>query len=113
MWLFTSIYRVANTLANARDAVRGVADRRTEAVAACCARIAETTEEMHRLLAAQRAPRQQGAGHRRCTADFVGIVGGEMRGEEVQLMEVDRPRSRRRPPRMCGDGQPARGEHGA
>src|SRR5213083_25282 len=89
MWLFTSIYRVANTLANARDAVRGVADRRTEAVAAYFERIAATTEEMQRLLAEHRAPHEQVARLRTCAADFVGIVGGLLPDEQVQLMAED------------------------
>lgn len=75
MWLFTSIFKVATTLADARDAVLGVADRRTEAVATYLKRIAQTTEDMQRELVAHRAPYEQAARLRACSADFASIVG--------------------------------------
>jgi hypothetical protein len=89
MWIFTSIFGIANTLAHARDTILAVADRRTEAVANYFERIAQTTEELQSALADHRAPYEQVARLRTCALDFVSIVGGLLPDEQVRLMAED------------------------
>ena len=89
MWFFTSIFGLANSLAQARDTLLAVADRRTEAVANYFERVAQTIEEMQAALADGHPPYEQVARLRACSADFASIVSGLLPDEQAQWLAED------------------------